>query len=147
VLDVVGELGPAASGAAPEEDAAVGDAGVGPVAAVVEGEALRAERRRADAHGLHLMLPHVDGPRLLVTGRRGRRIEEQQRGEQQQGGGRRTPGGFHGLGRTSCGWFVTCLSLSFAVAGRCKACAFYRGGGIQKPTLAKTEKKIISFFG
>jgi hypothetical protein len=40
VLAVVGELGPPAPGAAPAEDAAVGDAGVGPVAAVVEGEAV-----------------------------------------------------------------------------------------------------------
>lgn len=88
MLVVVGELGPAAAGAAPAEDAAVGDAGVGPVAAVVEGEALRAERGPADAHGQDLVLPHEDGLHLLVAGHRGHKQQQQrpQSGEEHGGG-------------------------------------------------------------
>jgi len=79
VLVVVGELGPPAA-AAPAEDAAVGDAGVGPVAAVVEGEALGAERGAAEADGDN-PLPHVvDGLHLLLVaaGGHGRQLHKQQ---------------------------------------------------------------------
>lgn len=50
VSGVVRELGPAEAAAAPLEDAAVGDAGVGPTAAAVEGQALRAGHRLRQRH-------------------------------------------------------------------------------------------------
>ena len=100
VLVVVGELGPAGAAAvgAPPEDAAVGDAGVGAAAAVVEGEALRAERRPAQPHG-HDLGPGVDGLHLLAApaGRRRRRrhgrLQEEERNEHCRPGRQARPHG------------------------------------------------------
>uniref|UniRef100_A0A0A8ZQ91 Uncharacterized protein n=1 Tax=Arundo donax TaxID=35708 RepID=A0A0A8ZQ91_ARUDO len=67
VLVVVGEFGPSSPAAAPLEDSSVGDAGVWPAAAAIEGETLRAGHR--------LRQRHHDEPRIYGLGlvRHGRR--------------------------------------------------------------------------
>ena len=70
---VVGELGPAEAAAAPAEDAAVGAAGVGPVAAAVEGEALRARHGRRQRHHGEARVYGLGLVRRLVGGTGGRR--------------------------------------------------------------------------
>jgi hypothetical protein len=159
VLVVVGKLGPPALGAAPPEDAAVGDAGVRPVAAVVEGEALGPERRPAEAHGEN-PLAHVDGLHLLVAAGHGRQLhkqQQQQKKTQRRGGGEgeleQGGGSLHVLGRErkkkeALLAFGICLCF-VCVSGQ--ACASYiqscqahdpAGVGVRKCTLHRQVRQL-----